>query len=67
MWLKLGREELVNLEHCTSIKMGDEFVLELCYPDSTQNRSIHFQDEESRNLAFENIVKNFIRMQKAME
>ncbi len=67
MWLKLGEEELVNLDHCTSIKINENFVIELRYANPSQNRVIQFSDEESCYQAFDNIVKNFVRIQKAME
>ena len=67
MWLRLGNDELLNLEHCTSIKKIDPLVIELRYADPDQNREIHFEGEESCDLAFEHVIKNLVRMHKAME
>ena len=67
MWLKLGEEELVNLEHCSSIKKEGNLTVELHYADTTQNRIVYFKDERSRDLAFNRVVKNLIIMQQAME
>ena len=67
MWLKLGTEELINLEHCSSLKKGEKFTLELRYPNPKRNRIIHFDDENGRDIAFDKVVKNLVRIQKAME
>ena len=67
MWLKLGNEEIINLNHCTSLKKGREFTLELRYSNSRKNRLIHFDDEDSRDAAFDKVIKNLVRMQQAME
>ncbi len=67
MWLKLGEEELLNLQHCNSIRKEGELTIELRYTDQTHNRIVHFDEETSRDTAFERIVKNLVRMQKAME
>ena len=67
MWLKLGEEELLNLDYCSSVRKEGSLSIELRYMDSSRNRAVRFEDEVSRNTAFERIVKNLVRMQKAME
>ena len=67
MWIILGQEELLNLDHCSSIKKGEGPVIELIFPDNTQNRIIQFEEKIQRDLAFEKIIKNFVRLEKALE
>ena len=67
MWLKLGEEELINLDKCTAIRKEENTSIALCYDEPSQNRVIHFEQEESRDLAFERVVQNLVRLQKAME
>lgn len=67
MWLRLGEEELVNLDKCSAVRKEKNTSISLCYTDSTQDRIIHFEEKEDRDLAFERIVQNLVRLQKAME
>ena len=67
MWLKLGEEELVNLDKCTAIRKEEDTSIALCYADPAQNRVIHFEEGGSRDMAFESVVQNLVRLQKAME
>ncbi len=67
MWIILGQEEIVNLDHCSSIKKGDENTIELCFPEPSKNRIIKFEEKIGRDLAFEKIIKNLVRLQQALE
>ena len=67
MWLKLGEGELVNLDKCSGIRKEEDKSISLCYTDPSQNRVIHFEEEESRDMAFDRLVENLVRLQKAME
>ncbi len=67
MWLKLGEEELVNLDYCVAIRKEGLHSIELSYQDASSNRIIDLSDEQSRNIAFDRVVKNLVRLQQAME
>lgn len=67
MWLRVGDEELINLEHVTSIKKAPPTMIEIRYPDSRQHRTVRFTAPEDRDAVFERIVDNMVRLRIAME
>jgi len=67
MWLRLGDNELVNMEYVVSIKKGLNNSIEMHLSGNTQVKNIPFPNKESRDIAFERIVDNMVKLRLAME
>lgn len=67
MWLRLGPDEIINLDHVTSIKRKGPTTLEVRYLDPQATRSIRFEDPQDCEAAFERLIENLVKMQAAMQ
>ena len=67
MWLRLGNEELINMDHVVSVKKGDDSSLEIVVQGFDHVRTLFFDHDEDRDLAFEKLVDNLIKLREAMQ
>lgn len=67
MWLRLGNDEILNMEHVTSIKRSGDKDIEIYYLDPQATRTIHFEEAHYCEAAFERMVENMIKLNLAME
>ena len=67
MWLRLGDNEMINLEYVASIKKGLENTIEIQFHDFNHARVLPFEEKDARNHAFERLVENLIKLRDAME
>ena len=67
MWLKLGEQELINLDHVSSIKKGEDDVLIIQFHGKEERRILPFPRTVDREAAFERIVRTLVRIGKAIE
>ncbi len=67
MWIRLGDGELLNLDHIISIKKGPQSTIELRYNNPAANRTVRFPMDQERDLVFERVVENMIKLRLAME
>ena len=67
MWLRLGDNELINLDHVASVKKGLENTIDILFNDFNHSRKLPFDTKEARNEAFERIVENLVKLRDAME
>lgn len=67
MWLRVGDEEIINLEQVTSLRKGPGSTIEIRYPDPKFNRTVRFVQDEDRDAVFERIVDNMVKLRIAME
>ncbi len=67
LWLKLGKTELINLEHARSIKKGPNSTIEIVMDSVSGKRILPFADDQARDEAFEKLLENLIRLKKALE
>ena len=67
MWLRLGNDEIINLDHITSIKRVGKHTLEIRYLDPNATRTIQFETEAHCHAAFEKMIENLVSLNEAME
>ncbi|MBX7058578.1 MAG: hypothetical protein K1X75_10980 [Leptospirales bacterium] len=67
MWIRLGDNELLNLDHVISIKKGGQSTLEMRYANPDANRTVRFRTDQERDLVFERVIKNMVTLGLAME
>jgi len=67
MWLRLGENELINMDHVSSVKKGLEHTIDIHFRDFQHSRILPFPGREERDQAFERLVENLLRLGNAME
>ena len=67
MWLRLGDNEIINLEHVVSVKKGLQHTIDVTFDDFQNQRVLPFSDKESRDEAFEKLVGNLMKTRNAMD
>jgi hypothetical protein len=67
MWLKLGEQELVNLDFVYSIARGEENTIEIRFHSSEQMRTLPFPDVVSRDHAFQKIIETMSKLGQAIQ
>ncbi len=67
MWLRLGDNELVNMDRAVSVRKGPENTLEIHFPEAHQLKVIPFRSDGERDYAFDLLVNNLVKMRMAME
>jgi hypothetical protein len=67
MWLRLGVDEIINLEHVLSIKKMDSSQIEIIFSGPERKKLVQFGDRNSRDAAFEGLVDNLIKLRVGMQ
>lgn len=67
MWLRLGTDEILNMDMVTSIKRTGDFTIEIRYLDPQASRSIQFDNKDHCQAAFEKMIENLVKMGAAMQ
>ena len=67
MWLKLGDNELVNLNHVISIKKGVKNTIEIHYQGLSHAKVLPFSESDHRDRAFDRIIENLVKLGRALE
>jgi len=67
MWLLLGDTEIINLRHVSSVKKGADNLIEIYFEDFNHYRILPFPSEETRNAAFERLVRGLKDGDKVLE
>lgn len=67
MWIKLGDNEMVNLDHIYSIKKGSENNIEIRFMKGDYMKILPFGEAESRDRAFDRIIKILVQLGMAIE
>lgn len=67
MWLRLGEDEIINLEHVLSIKKIDTSQIEIIFSVPDRKKLVQFGDRSARDYAFEGLVDNLIKMRVGMQ
>lgn len=67
MWLKLGDNELINLDHVISIRKGSSNTIEIQYADPKLGKLLPFNMTSDRDKAFDRLTENLIRLRHGLE
>ncbi len=67
MWLRLGDNEIINMNLVVSIKKGLKNSIEISFQGMAHAKVLPFQAKEERDAAFEKLVENLVKMRLAME
>ena len=67
MWIKLGDNEMVNLDHIYSIKKGNDNNIEIRFMKGDYMKILPFGDPETRDRAFDRILKILVQLGIAIE
>ncbi len=67
MWIRLGDNELLNMDHVISVKKSGQSTLEIRYMNAEANRTVRFRSDQERDLVFERVIQNMIALGLAME
>ena len=62
MWLQLGDNEIINLNHVTSIKKGTGHTIEISFTDTRTQKVIPFQSDESRDKTYSSLIASMVRL-----
>ncbi|HMU82903.1 MAG TPA: hypothetical protein PKE49_03245 [Leptospiraceae bacterium] len=67
LWLRLGDNELVQLDHVVSIKKQEPQAIELTFLEPNGKRILTFPDPAERNRAFDRLLENLVKLRMALE
>lgn len=67
MWISLGENELINLNHVSSLRKGIKDTIEIQFGDFRHGKTLSFEDPESRDAAFRRLSENLSRLGELME
>ena len=66
MWIRLGDNELINLNHVRSIRKGEENTMELHIRGLETPRKLPFETQEGRDDAFDNLFTSLVKAGEAL-
>ena len=67
MWLKLGNHELLNLDHVYSIRKWESLHMDIFLRNQSRPKRLSFENEASRDAAFDSLFENLQKIGQAME
>ena len=67
MWLRLGEDEIVNLDHVVSIHKLEPAQIQILFTQADRKKLIQFGDRTARDYAFEGLLENLVKMRMGMQ
>ncbi|MBL8018152.1 MAG: hypothetical protein K8S54_09925 [Spirochaetia bacterium] len=67
LWLRLGDNELIQLDHVISIKKQEPQGIEMLFTEPNGKRILTFADQADRNRAFDRLIENLVKLRMALE
>ncbi|MCB1174444.1 MAG: hypothetical protein KDK39_12810 [Leptospiraceae bacterium] len=67
MWLRLGADEIVNMDLIASIKRTGPLTIEIQYLAPQASRTIRFDEAHDCEAAFERVIENLSSLGLAMQ
>jgi len=67
LWLRLGDNEIIQLDHAVSIKKLEPSGIEIAFLEPNGKRILSFPDAAERNRAFDRLIENLVKLRMALE
>ena len=67
MWLRLGDNELINLDFVASIKKSNDTTIEIYFSDFQHSRVLPFPNEPAREKAYQQLISNLLDRRELLE
>lgn len=67
MWLRLGDNEIINMEHVVFIRKGPENTIEFHFRESHHLKVVPFRTDGERDYMFDMFVGHLVKLRAAME